>query len=321
MNIRRLTSSMHTTDVLLIAWAVFLSVINVVFSGRLPYWRVFLVLNAASVIFIVVLAAARERTGSSVIRVIHDWYIAPAVFLTFKQLYYLIKPIHLGADYDDWLIAADRWLFGVDPTVWLYRFSHPVLTEVLMIAYTLFYLLFLMIGYEFYRRNERATFHLFMFTCVYGFLLSYLGYFTLPAVGPRFTLHDFPALDRELPGLWLTPYLRWFVNAGESIPTGVPNDVALSLTQRDVFPSGHTMMTLVLIDFAWRYRMKVRWFVTGTGVLLIIATVYQRYHYVVDLIAGALFMAFCVWTAPRLNRWIVTRLRTLERTLLPTPDA
>jgi len=137
---------MHTTDVLLIAWAVFLSAVNVVFSARLPYWRIFLALNAASVIFIVLLATARGRTNSKAIRIIHDWYLAPAVFLTFKQLYYMIKPIHLGADYDDWLIAADRWLFGVDPTVWLYRFAHPVLTEVLMIAYTLFYLLFLIIG-------------------------------------------------------------------------------------------------------------------------------------------------------------------------------
>lgn len=321
MNLRRITSYMHTTDVLLIVWAAFLSVVNVVFSGSLPYWRIFVALNAASVIFIVLLAIARGRTGSKIIRVIHDWYIVPAVFLTFKQLYYLIKPIHNGADYDDWLILADRWLFGVDPTVWLYRFAHPVLTEVLMVAYTMFFLLFLLIGYEFYRRGERAAFHQFIFTCVYGFLLSYLGYFTLPAVGPRFTLHDFAALERELPGLWLTPHLRWFINAGESIPMGVPNDVAIALTQRDVFPSGHTMMTLVLIYYAWRYRERVRWFVTGTGVLLIIATVYQRYHYVVDLLAGALAMAFCVWSAPYLNRWIVTRLKTLEHALVPPSDA
>ena len=321
MNLRRMASYMHTTDVLLVAWAGFLTVINIVFSGRLPYWRVFVALNAASVLFIVLLAMARGRTGSKVIRIVHDWYIAPAIFLTFKQLYYLIKPIHLGADYDDWLILADRWLFGVDPTVWLYRFAHPVLTEVLMIAYTLFYLLFLIIGYEFYRRGDRRMFHFFMFTCVYGFLLSYLGYFTLPAVGPRFTLHDFAALDRELPGLWLTPHLRWFVNAGESIPMGVPNDVAIALTQRDVFPSGHTMMTLVLVYFAWRYRQRARWFVTVTGALLILATVYQRYHYVVDLLAGAAAMLFCVWSAPRLNRWIVTRLKTLEHALLGSSGA
>ena len=36
-----------------------------------------------------------------------------------------------------------------------------------------------------------------MFTCVFGFYLSYLGYFALPAVGPRYTLHDFNSLDAE----------------------------------------------------------------------------------------------------------------------------
>ena len=96
----------------------------------------------------------------------------------------------------------------------LTHFAHPVLTEVLQVAYTIFYLLFLAAGLELYRRKDRAVFHFYMFTCVYGFYLSYLGYFTLPAVGPRFTLHDFGMLDQELPGLWLTPYLRWFVNAG-----------------------------------------------------------------------------------------------------------
>ena len=31
----------------------------------------------------------------------------------------MIKPIHLGRDYDDVLIGIDRWLFGVNPTEWI----------------------------------------------------------------------------------------------------------------------------------------------------------------------------------------------------------
>ena len=77
--------------------------------------------------------------------------------------------------------------------------QHSWVTEVLQIAYTLFYLLFLVVGYELYRQHSRGVFHFFMFTCVYGFYLSYLGYFTLPAVGPRFTLHDFAAWTRIFP--------------------------------------------------------------------------------------------------------------------------
>jgi len=87
----------------------------------------------------------------------------------------MIKPIHRGRDYDDVLIAADRWLFGVDPTHWLMQFSTPWVTEILQIAYTLFYVLFLLIGIELYRRTDKDPFHFFMFTCVYGFFLSYVG--------------------------------------------------------------------------------------------------------------------------------------------------
>jgi hypothetical protein len=38
--------------------------------------------------------------------------------------------------------CSGLWVFGVDPTEWLLQFSHPFITEVLQIAYTLFYFLF-----------------------------------------------------------------------------------------------------------------------------------------------------------------------------------
>jgi membrane-associated phospholipid phosphatase len=292
-----------------------LTLMNLFFATRIEYWKTLVLINCVVTVLVWLLAYTRHSTGSRILAALHDWYIPPAVFVSFKELYYMIRPIHLGRDYDDVLIAVDRWVFGVDPTHWLAQFASPPLTEILQIAYTSFYFLFLLVGYEFYRRGDRDLFNYFVFTCVYGFFLSYLGYFLVPAIGPRFTLHDFSALDRDLPGLWLTPYLRWFVNAGESIPMNVPNDVAIAGTQRDVFPSGHTMMTLVLMYFCARYRLRVRHVIAVTGVLLIAATVYQRYHYVVDLVAGATFMIFCVNTAPTLYMAIKGHFQTIESRL------
>ncbi|MEK7250363.1 MAG: phosphatase PAP2 family protein, partial [Bacteroidota bacterium] len=246
------------------------------------------------------------------LRILHDWYVPIATFFSFKALYFMIKPIHGGRDYDDVLIAIDRRLFGVDPTVWLTQFATPWLTEILQIAYALFYFLFLILGYEFYQRHNLDLFHYFMFTCVYGFFLSYLGYFLLPAVGPRFTLHDFAMLDQELPGVWLTPYLREFVNAGGSIPIGAPNSIAIGLSQRDVFPSGHTMMTLVMMYLSAKYKAKSRRFIHIVGTLLIVATVYQRYHYVIDLIAGAVFALLCIATSSRLYHRLKEKYQTIE---------
>ncbi|HUI09553.1 MAG TPA: phosphatase PAP2 family protein [Bacteroidota bacterium] len=300
MSLRGVTARLHAADVLIIAFLLFLALVTLAF--RVPHWWLIVLINCAAVAAICVLAWARVATGSPLLAVVHDWHVAPTMFFAFKELYFIIGPLHGGRDYDDVLIAADRWLFGVDPTRWLMQFSTPWLTEILQIAYTLFYLLFLAIGFELYRRERKDEYHLFMFTCVYGFALSYCGYFLLPAVGPRFTLHDFSALDRDLPGLLLTPYLRRFVNYGGSVPMGVPNAEAIALTQRDVFPSGHTMMTLVVIVLGFRFRLRLRYPVLATGILLIIATVYERYHYVVDLLGGAAFMLLCVLTADRLYR-------------------
>ncbi|MEW6511110.1 MAG: phosphatase PAP2 family protein [Bacteroidota bacterium] len=312
MNLRTITRHLHSADILIIAFFTLLSVINVAFASRIPSWWLMVLINIAVISLICLLGWARHTTGSRILALVHDWHVAPTVFFTFKELYFMIKPMHLGRDYDDWLILADRWLFGVDPTQWLTQYATPWVTEILQIAYTLFYALFILIGLELYRKKTMDLFHFFMFTCVYGFFISYLGYFFLPAVGPRFTLHDFSALNHDLPGVYLTPYLRWFVNFGGSVPMGVPNDVALAGTQRDVFPSGHTMMTLVLMYLSLRYKIQMRWFVAVTGSLLIIATVYQRYHYVIDLIGGAVCMIICVLTTARLYAFTKERFQTME---------
>jgi membrane-associated phospholipid phosphatase len=312
VNLRALFRALHSADLLIMTYGLLLSILNTVFASRIPNWWLMVLINFVVSAAICLLAWKRSRHDAKILEYIHDWYAAPLVFLTFKELYYIISPLHGGSSYDDVLIAMDRWLFGVDPTRWIMHIASPPLTELLQFAYTIFYFLFLAAGYELYRRKDRAIFHFYMFTCIYGFYLSYLGYFTLPAVGPRFTLHEFNMLDRDLPGLWLTPYLRWFVNSGESVPTDVPNAIALATAQRDAFPSGHTMMMLVLMTLSVRYRLRSRHFMVINGTLLIIATVYQRYHYVVDLLGGFLFFLLCIYTAPHIYRFTLRKFQTID---------
>ncbi|MBA4311886.1 MAG: hypothetical protein C0417_04555 [Chlorobiaceae bacterium] len=206
-----------------------------------------------------------------------------------------------GKDWDSILINIDRAIFGGDPTVWLFQFSTPLVTEILQIAYTSYYFIMIAVAIGLYQRKEIDKFNFFAFTIVYGFALSYLGYMIFPGVGPRFTLHTFSSLGSELPGLWLTSYLRDFINAGESIPKEVINPIAFA--QRDIFPSGHTQMTLLTMYYAHRYRFSFRYIIDLFGVLLIIGTVYLRYHYVVDIIGGFVFALITIWTAKKLVLW------------------
>jgi membrane-associated phospholipid phosphatase len=301
-DMHKLTASLHSTDVLFLVFWGFLSLICLVLHTWVALWWLIISANAAASMVLVVLAYASQRTGSKVLRWVHDWSAFVLVLFTYKQLYFIIGPIHHYKDYDSLLISLDRLVFRVNPTQWIARFSNPLLTELLQIAYSLFYVLFIAVGLELYRQKDHSNFNYFRFTVVYGFFISYLAYFALPAVGPRFTLHDFSRIDPELPGLLLAKSLRWFVNYFESIQPGMPNSVAIANAQRDVFPSGHTMLTLMTIVFAYQYRLKIRNYVLWVGIMLIIATVYMRYHYAVDLLAGAILVVPCLLTSKKLYR-------------------
>ena len=136
-----------------------------------------------------------------------------------------------------------------------------------------------------------------------------MGYFLLPGVGPRFTLHNFLKMDQELPGLYLAEPLRRIINLGGSVNTG------FSITdnfQRDVFPSGHTMITIIVMYLGIKFKCLIRKPLLVAGSLLIFSTVYLRYHYGVDLIAGALFAVVSLWSSKKLyNIWQIKTKRNV----------
>jgi membrane-associated phospholipid phosphatase len=280
-------------------WGI-LGAFSVLLCSRIPLWPFIIAADLIAVLLVCTLAYFSNLIGSRTLRWIHEWAAFPLVLFTYKQLYFIIAPLHQGRDYDRLLISMDHWLFRTNPTEWLARFSNPFLTEILQISYSLFYVFFVAVGLELYLKKDLSEFRYFKFTIVYGFFLSYLAYFLFPAVGPRFTLYDFSKIDIEMPGLFLTQALRWFVNFFESIHPGMSNSIAIASAQRDVFPSGHTMMTLMMIALSWRYKLKVGPCILVAGILLIIATVYLRYHYLVDLLAGALLALLCMATSRKL---------------------
>lgn len=300
MTIRKLLAAFAPADVVTFGFLSFLTTLNLLFFTRVPEWWFLVLVNLAVSALIAFLSYSAEHRETPLMIGFHRWYLYPVVLLIFKELYFMIRPIH-PIDYDGLLITADRWLFGTDPTVWLARFAHPALTEILQIAYWSYYLLFIIVGVEIYRRHTLKSFDKAGFLIVYGFYLSYLGYFLLPAIGPRFTLHDFSTIDQELPGLLLAVPLRDFINAAESIPAGVPNPA--ETVQRDVFPSGHTQLSLICVYLAFHFKLRSRWIVTVFASLLILGTVYLRYHYAVDVLAGGLFFLFTIWSGHHLERW------------------
>jgi membrane-associated phospholipid phosphatase len=215
-----------------------------------------------------------------------DFY--PAVFLPvlFNMLEPLIAALRGGAR-DDLLIAIDRAMFGVDVSVWMQRFARPLVNDVFYCFYATYYFLALTLGLILWLRDRPAA-RRFVFTLMVVYYVSYAGYFIVPALGPRFAQANLYTVS-----LTETPVSRFI------------NDTINSLekTKFDVFPSGHTMVSVAVLLVAWKRARDVFWWLLPIATGLIISTVYCRFHYVIDLIAGA---SLAVVTVPFAD-WLYDR--------------
>jgi membrane-associated phospholipid phosphatase len=209
------------------------------------------------------------------------------VSIVFNSLGELIASIH-ATTYDDFLIAVDHAMFGVHPTVWMERWISPTLSALLQFAYISYYFIPLSLGIVLIVKGRFGAFEEVLFGILLCFYLSYVGYLLVPAIGPRFTLSHLQTGD-----LQLYPLIETIQEALN----------ALEKNKTDAFPSGHTAVSLMCLYYAWKEREKKLFAVfvpVVTG--LLISTVYLRYHYVIDVIAGIALTGLTIALAPGLQR-------------------
>ena len=195
-----------------------------------------------------------------------------SIFLVFDTMTELIPGIN-PHDIDYILIRMDFALFGTYPTVWLERFNSPVPTDILQISYTSYYFLPIILGIVLKLKGRDKEFDTGLFFILLCFYLSYVGYILFPALGPRYVIDHLQT--KPLEGNALSEWIYNTLNRIEGI-------------KRDAFPSGHTAITLTVLHMAYRYEKRVLWIFLPPAIMLIIATVYCRYHYVVDVIGGVI---------------------------------
>jgi membrane-associated phospholipid phosphatase len=186
-----------------------------------------------------------------------------------------------GVARDSSLQHIDTLLFGRSLPQYLDGWSHTVVSDVASFCY---FLLFPYIVFSCGRqlvRLRRAPAEAKAFYA--GFFLVYavgfVGYLLVPARGPWLAMPQ--AFAHPIVGGWMTALNRSVVEGGS---TGV-----------DVFPSLHVAASAFMLFFdrryaRWRYRLYL-----PAAVGLWFSTLYLRFHYGIDVIAGALV----AWVALR----------------------
>ncbi len=193
-----------------------------------------------------------------------------SVLIVFDSLTEIVPAVN-PRDIDYFLARLDRMVFGTYPSVWMERFYNPYLTDLLILAYCTYYFMPLVLGIVLKVKGKEGQFQEGLFSVLLCFYLSYVGYLLFPALGPRYTMLHLQ--KHPLEGAFVFEKINRILNALERI-------------KRDAFPSGHTGITLVVLYITGRYERRLLWFFIPSAVLLIVATVYCRFHYGVDLIGG-----------------------------------
>jgi membrane-associated phospholipid phosphatase len=73
--------------------------------------------------------------------------------------------------------------------------------------------------------------------------------------------------------------------------------------QRDVFPSLHVGISFVVWLYAWRNSQRLGWILSPLVLSLWVSTIYLRYHYLVDVVAGLILAPLCYGLA----NWLFKR--------------
>ncbi|MGC2333642.1 MAG: phosphatase PAP2 family protein [Candidatus Acidiferrales bacterium] len=252
-----------------LAYFAWLEAIVLLFHQNIPHaGRYFAphLLLAAGVVY---LACRAARSRSELMRFARHWYPLPLYIFFFEELQGLVHAIFSGW-FDRWLVAFDYALTGVHPSVWLARFASPALNDFAQFAYMTYFLNLVILPAILYASRERLAFWTVMVSTAIANYSIYTIAILLPIESPYYSL---AALERKpLNGGYCTALIGFIERFGR--------------VHGAAFPSAHVAGSMVAVLAAWRYRRWLFWVCLPFFVCMCVATVYGRYHYVADVLAG-----------------------------------
>jgi membrane-associated phospholipid phosphatase len=224
--------------------------------------------------------------------VIHRLVVYGSVQLSYFTLHDLL-PTATTRVLDERLYQIDRGLFGVEPTLWADRFVAPTTTEWFSFFYfSYFFVLGVHVLPMLFGTRRLRLLAEFALGIIGVVCIGELLYLVVPGYGPY----------RHLAGLYQN-----------QLPSGFWYDLVQETVQKggallDIFPSLHTAGPAFIAMFSFRHRderpFRYTWPVAAFFSLNIIgATIFLRWHYLIDILAGLALATFCAVASGKLTAW------------------
>ncbi len=219
-----------------------------------------------------------------------------------------VAPLARGRVVDGALHRLDLALFGVEPSAYLDRFVTPFATEWLSAFYLAYFAIVALHLLPMLARDHELLPELGL-GLLGLFCVAQATYLVVPGFGPVKAL----AFQNALPHGPIYDLMIRTVDAGGA--------------QKDIFPSLHTAAPTFLALFSFRHRARLpfryTWpIVAFAAANIVAATLYLRWHWLIDVVAGLALAITASVVAPALTAWESKRRKQLATgrswpTLLP----
>jgi membrane-associated phospholipid phosphatase len=255
--------------------AALIAILGTTVPGRV--WLVAVHLTLAGSLLVL----NRARPSAGILRVIRDWHPLMLFPLLYKEVERL-APV-LG----DWRLTAaiPAWesaLFAGQPSLYLSeRLAFVPLSEYLHFCYLSYVIVIPSVTAYWYVSGRQAAFGELLLLLSTVLLGSYLFFILLPVDSPYYLSQR---LGPPLSGHFFFDLVHQISARGGA--------------RGGAFPSAHVSGAVVVSLVAWRHQRRLAYVLVPITGSVMIATVYGRFHYALDTLAGAI-LAIAVVVAYR----------------------
>ncbi len=243
------------------------------FRDRIDGWERYALLHMGLLVAIASLTLiVARRPGIRGLSVVRAIYPIAVIAIAWGELDRIVPMLFGNYWATDPIVRADRFLFGISPTVWVQQLYSPVLDELMSLFYSGYYFFMPLIVFVFLLRGRVEELGRVISIVCFALLSCDLLYLLLPALGPRMADATAGAHTREYGGYLFAEITRG-IQSGGGIRGGC-------------FPSSHVVGAILWPLASARYEPALGRSIAPIAIGVPPATVYLGYHHAVDALAG-----------------------------------
>ncbi len=224
------------------------------------------------------------------------WYPHLFFLFCFEELAYLMT-LFTPHWQDAKLIAFDYWLTGVHPSVGLEPFATPFRNDVMQLFYFTYFAYLLIVGLFLYLRKDWRGYWSAMTYSMAGYMIGYFVAMFFPIESPWFAMAGW--WNGPLHGGPFTAMMSFIEHYGR--------------VRGAAFPSAHVTGATAALWAAWKFRRWLFWALLPLYVGMCFSTIWGRYHYCADVLAGVLTGTL----GYLIGSWIMRRPKAIATDTVP----